>query len=941
MRNSLSLIFWFLFYPNSAISERSNRHIISDTSIGKIRGRVENIAGSDIDLFLGIPYAKPPVGELRFEKPKPLDDNASREIDALAHPKAENPPAHQPILVLICVGGFQTGSMRRYTKNVTEIVLKYVRKGIIVVAIQFRIGFLGFASTGDSEMPGNFAYWDMTEALRWIRKNADKFDGDPDRITLLGYSSAGSSIATLGLSPHSSCTNINYIADQPYPVPVSCEIEPQLEPQHSGHISASFFGPTRPDYNYILIGPRIDGDFIPTNFLKLMKTAKPKKTILGITEMEPLGFTLLLGNNSLRQLAIPKSEFSSFDKEQLKSYMLQKAIKREYFDGQANEIANDVVEFYTSGNATIKDNWFYLEKAVQFLNDIQFVAPTVWEVQAKLAKQWPMFLYINKYINKRRFPDDFKIRKNFHDNDHMYVLRNPYSTFEYDASDIIMEEFMEQFFANFILKGDPSIPGVAEWPMSNSTHPLQHMVIDLPRPKTEFQFDGLDGVHFWENILKKYSQYDLIMGVAAEKSPSVENWSNVPIMELIVSQRWLFSLANKNISSKEGDVCDPESALWKATAIPHRFLSCHGVDRVYIANDCRVIYGKQKLFDEETQQCVFPPDVTLHSNKRFVTSTGNIHEVSHLDPNFMTSAEESRMKYFDESGIEDEIENIQLNFGTPSNFKPFVKFDKPQVENRLWKINTPSRKPFAIGEKDLTENNNESLNESRISQTVNVGNQPLLSKPRIVKVPLNRVNGSWKYANTCPERRRPMLYLGKDIPVICSRSSMERDSRNAAIILDDCNHADYRCTFSSDRDEYGICCHRLSYLQIRCTLQSRPLLLEVDRQNENFGNPACIFDMGDYHCCEYIEDHNHPLNSTQNGETYYETSVVINTKGVLRRSDDSSVTKDVRLGKNLFGCPLETILFSTVTKHFLINVHQDFLAINREICVDRKQDAVA
>lgn len=83
------------------------------------------------------------------------------------------------------------------------------------------------------------------------------------------------------------------------------------------------------------------------------------------------------------------------------------------------------------------------------------------------------------------------------------------------------------------LCSDPSIPGVVEWPMANSTHPLQYMAIDLPRPKAEFQFAGLDGVHFWENMLKKYPQYDLIMGVASEKSPSVENWSNVPLMELV------------------------------------------------------------------------------------------------------------------------------------------------------------------------------------------------------------------------------------------------------------------------------------------------------------------------------------------------------------------------------------------------------------------------
>lgn len=61
----------------------------------------------------------------------------------------------------------------------------------------------GFASLGNSQLPGNLAYWDMTLALRWIRQNVANFGGDPERVTLFGYSSAATSIATLGLSPHS------------------------------------------------------------------------------------------------------------------------------------------------------------------------------------------------------------------------------------------------------------------------------------------------------------------------------------------------------------------------------------------------------------------------------------------------------------------------------------------------------------------------------------------------------------------------------------------------------------------------------------------------------------------------------------------------------------------------------------------------------------------
>ncbi|EYB92304.1 hypothetical protein Y032_0195g1472 [Ancylostoma ceylanicum] len=160
---------------------------------GKVQGFEHITKNGDVaEVFLNIPYASPPVGELRFEKPTPPvpwnDIRDGTKFGASCHPivpeavfppeqpsedcltlniirpKKEAPPSGFPILFWVHGGGYEIGSALFYGyKGFADI---YIPSDIIVVTIQYRLGVYGFFSTGDSRIPGNLGLFDMAEALK-------------------------------------------------------------------------------------------------------------------------------------------------------------------------------------------------------------------------------------------------------------------------------------------------------------------------------------------------------------------------------------------------------------------------------------------------------------------------------------------------------------------------------------------------------------------------------------------------------------------------------------------------------------------------------------------------------------------------------------------------------------------------------------------------------
>jgi para-nitrobenzyl esterase len=205
------------------MADTATEHLVVRTNAGELRGAREN----GIAVFRGIPYAAPPVSELRFQPPQPVPAwrgvrDASKDgpippqgRSRLAHvmgeferPQSEDcltlniwTPApdskKRPVLVWIHGGAFTSGagslswySGERFAAN----------GGLVAVSINYRLGALGFLCLrGVSE--GNLGLLDQVAALRFVRDNIAAFGGDPDNVTVVGQSAGAASIAILMTMP--------------------------------------------------------------------------------------------------------------------------------------------------------------------------------------------------------------------------------------------------------------------------------------------------------------------------------------------------------------------------------------------------------------------------------------------------------------------------------------------------------------------------------------------------------------------------------------------------------------------------------------------------------------------------------------------------------------------------------------------------------------------
>jgi para-nitrobenzyl esterase len=193
-------------------------------------GLVQGTAEDGLTVYRGIPFAAPPVGDLRWRAPQPAARwEGTRDaakfapscVQGMRNPNASGPamsedclyvnvwtPAKSareriPVLVWIYGGGFNAGA----TSEPNYSGEKLARKGVVLVSIAYRVGLLGFFAHPEltAENPkhasGNYGLLDMIAGLQWVQKNIAAFGGDPRHVTIFGESAGGIAVSMLSASP--------------------------------------------------------------------------------------------------------------------------------------------------------------------------------------------------------------------------------------------------------------------------------------------------------------------------------------------------------------------------------------------------------------------------------------------------------------------------------------------------------------------------------------------------------------------------------------------------------------------------------------------------------------------------------------------------------------------------------------------------------------------
>lgn len=197
-------------------------------------GVVEGDTVAGVSSWKGIPYAKPPVGDLRWRAPQPVDRwegtlkaveyandcmqiPFARDAAPLGTPPSENclyvnvwrpegtsAADRLPVMFWIYGGGFVNGGSSPDVYDGSELA----RQGVVVVSFNYRLGRFGFfahpaltAANEDNGLLGNYGYMDQIEALRWTQRNIAAFGGDPANVTIFGESAGGASVSMMMTSP--------------------------------------------------------------------------------------------------------------------------------------------------------------------------------------------------------------------------------------------------------------------------------------------------------------------------------------------------------------------------------------------------------------------------------------------------------------------------------------------------------------------------------------------------------------------------------------------------------------------------------------------------------------------------------------------------------------------------------------------------------------------
>jgi para-nitrobenzyl esterase len=450
-------------------------------------GLLQGTSEDGLTVYRGIPFAAPPVGDLRWRAPQPPTkwEGVKQATKFAPGPiQGGNPPSGKsedclylniwtpaksasdriPVLVWIYGGGFGAGATSEKNYRGENLA----RKGVVLVSIAYRVGQLGFfahqelSKENPNHVSGNWGLLDMIAGLQWVKKNIAAFGGDPNKVTIFGESAGGIAVSMLCASPlakglfHGAISQSGGSFGPPRPTTfpgenlkrlANAELDGQAFLKSAGVSSIAEL--RKIDADKLPAGrglgmswPIIDGFVIPDDQYKLYDAGHFNDT------------PILVGYNS--------DEGASFSPPRTPQVYIE-GVRMRY-----GPFAENLLKAYPTDSGTVS------KTARDLARDAAFGWHTwIWaRLQAKMGKSKAFYYYFDQHPD---YPEGSP-RAGYgspHGQDVAYVFQhldasNPQTT----KTDLEISEAMATYWTNFAKHGDPSGDGVPVWPAFSDANPV-------------------------------------------------------------------------------------------------------------------------------------------------------------------------------------------------------------------------------------------------------------------------------------------------------------------------------------------------------------------------------------------------------------------------------------------------------------------------------------
>ncbi len=473
--------------------------IFAASPVRTANGLVEGTTSADskVQIFKGIPFAAPPVGELRWKAPQPpanwdgvrkatafgsrcmqghiyadmvfRDNGPSEDCLYLNVWAPAETSAKLPVMVWIYGGGFAAGAASEPRQDGEHLA----EKGVVVVSLNYRLGIFGFfthpelAKESDHDSAGNYGLLDQVAALEWVHKNIGAFGGDPRNVTIFGESAGSFSVSALMASPLTQGLFERAIGESGAYFGKTLQTDTlakseKADKQFGESIGAPTLAALRAKSADELLQdamrqkglrfvPNIDGYFLPEDVYSIYAAGKQRHV------------PLLAGWN-----ADEGSYKTIFHKEKP---TLQNYVAR--IHAMFGDKADAILSAYPASNDE------QAKRAAQDLSGDQFIGYSTWkwiEMQSETGDS-PVYRYHFEDAPPADPADpESASRGAYHSAEIEFVFEDLASKhLPWRPEDRKLSHAMATYWSNFAKSGNPNGSGMAQWPAYNKEHGYQIM----------------------------------------------------------------------------------------------------------------------------------------------------------------------------------------------------------------------------------------------------------------------------------------------------------------------------------------------------------------------------------------------------------------------------------------------------------------------------------